>query len=106
MRVIRRFLGFILMMLAVAALVHDATAPARGEPFHLSALGYLWHALSPGSLGLTQTLVQHDLTPSLWDRGVATVLLWPAELVLGAPGLLLWLSARRPAPRKVRPTTY
>lgn len=96
MRLIRRFLGFVLMMLAVAALVHDATAPARGEPFHLSALGYLWHALSPGTLGLTEALV-HALLPSLGDPTMAAVLLWPAELVLGGAGLLLWLPGRRPS---------
>lgn len=51
--------------------------------------------LDAGSLNLVQAVVQRYLHPAVWDSGIQPVLTWPAVLVLGVPGLLFLLLARR-----------
>ena len=61
--------------------------------------------MPPGKSGTTFTaarltwyreVVQRYIHPALWDPRIVTVLLWPAGLVFGIPGLLLLLLVRRP----------
>ncbi|UEM03095.1 hypothetical protein JL101_024485 [Skermanella rosea] len=95
--VVLRVIGGVLLLAGLAALGWDLwqwsqmgsqMAAAGGSP-HLSAAGELWFRLHPGSLNLTQAVVQRYLVPELWDPVLLTVLLWPAALVLAVTGLAL-----------------
>jgi hypothetical protein len=51
------------------------------------ALGSRWYGLSPGSLNLSQAIIERYVWPPLWNPGITTILLWPAwalPLVFGA----------------------
>jgi hypothetical protein len=87
-----RVLGGILVLAGIAALGFDLWQYAQvgqGQGFHLAAAGELWYRLSPGTLNLTQAVTQRYVLPELWDPVLLTILLWPAALVLGVPGLVL-----------------
>jgi len=93
--VIFRALGWILLALAVAAIVHDALSWWTGGAFHLLGLGDLWSHLDMRSLGDAQTAVQRHLSSALWTWVLRPILLvpaLPAFLVLGL--LFLWLGNR------------
>jgi hypothetical protein len=83
----------ILLLSGMAALGFDlwqyVQGMGQGTGFHLAAAGELWYRLSPGTLNLTQAVTQRYVLPELWDSVLLTVLLWPAALVLGVPGLVL-----------------
>lgn len=90
--VVLRVIGGVLLLAGLAALGWDLwqwSQMAAGGGLHLSAAGELWYRLHPGSLNLTQAVVQRYLAPELWDPVLLTVLLWPAALVLAVPGLVL-----------------
>jgi hypothetical protein len=36
-----------------------------------------------------QAFTQRYVLPALWDPVIVTILLWPATMVLGIPGILL-----------------
>ena len=89
-----RVTGGILLLAGMAALGFDLWqyvqgAGQQGRGLHLTAAGELWYRLSPGTLNLTQAVTQRYVLPELWDPVLLTVLLWPACLVLGVPGLVL-----------------
>jgi hypothetical protein len=90
-----RWLGLLLLILALLALGWDINHAVQTHQFRLVAAGELWYALSPASLNGAQAGIQRYLLPYLWDPILQTVLTWPAVLVLGVPGLLLYLLARR-----------
>jgi hypothetical protein len=84
-----RLIGGILLVAGLAALGSDLWHWGQTGAFRLSAAGELWFRLHPGSLNLTQAVVQRYLLPELWDPVIITILLWPAALVLAVPGLVL-----------------
>jgi hypothetical protein len=89
--------GGILLLAGIAALGFDlwqyvqstGLNAGQGQGFHLAAAGELWYRLSPGTLNLAQAVTQRYVLSELWDSVLLTVLLWPASLVLGVPGLVL-----------------
>ncbi len=101
MRLVVRLIGLALLLAAVAAVAADLATGAG--PLATDA-GALWYRIHPYSLGLAQVVVQRHLLPDLWDPGIVTVLLWPAAIVLGAPGLILLLASAgvRRGPRHAR----
>jgi hypothetical protein len=93
--VVLRGLGWLLLALAVAAIVHDGLTWWSGGSFHLLGLGDLWSHLDMRSLGDAQTAVQRHVSAALWNWIVRPILMipaLPAFLVLGL--LLLWLGNR------------
>jgi hypothetical protein len=91
---IGRVIGWVLVLSALTVLVLDIFlwfAYGRLPPI---ATGELWHLLSPNSLLLAQPAIQRHVAAWLWDPVVVTVLLWPSELVLVVPGLLLIWACR------------
>ena len=92
-----RVIGGILLLAGIAVLGFDlwqyvqsvGQNAGQGQGFHLAAAGELWYRLSPGTLNLTQAVTQRYVLPELWDSVLLSVLLWPACLVLGIPGLVL-----------------
>jgi hypothetical protein len=87
--IVLRALGGALLLLALLVLGHDLYRILGEGAQGLSALGELWYGISPGSLNLSQAVIQRYVAPELWDEGVLPLLLWPAAAVIGVPGLLL-----------------
>lgn len=91
-----RGLGWILILLGIGFLALDTFTFIQTGSFAPHATGQVWHDIHGGSLNLVQAVVQRYIHPGLWDPWIVTVLLWPAGLVFGIPGLLLLLLVRRP----------
>jgi hypothetical protein len=94
--VVFRALGWLLLAMAVAAIVHDGLAWWTEGSFHLLGLGDLWSHLDTRSLSDAQTAVQRRVSSGLWFWLVRPVLMvpaLPAFLVLGL--FFLWIGNRR-----------
>jgi hypothetical protein len=88
MRVLRVLLAVIAVCAAVAA-IGVYVAGAGGVD-----LGTLWNSGSPGSLNLTQAVVQRYIHPAVWTEVLIPVLLMPAVGVftpIAVVTLLFWL---------------
>ena len=94
--IVARVIGWILVAAGLALLARDIIDSFdTGAPAFIAA-GELWFNLHNGSLNLIQAVTQRYISPALWDPVLVTVLLWPAFLVVGVPGLILsWLFRRR-----------
>jgi hypothetical protein len=93
--VVVRGLGWLLLALAVAAIVHDGLNWWSEGTFHLLGLGDLWSHLDVRSLGDTQSAAQRHLSGVLWTWIIRPLLLIPALPAFLALGiLLLWLGNR------------
>ena len=93
--VVFRSLGWLLLAMAVAAIVHDGLAWWTEGTFHLLGLGDLWSHLDVRSLSDTQNAVQRHLSSALWTWLVRPVLLIPALPAFLAVGVLfLWIGSR------------
>ncbi len=95
-----RGLGWILILLGIGFLALDTFTFIQTGSFTPHAAGQVWHNIHGGSLNLMQAMVQRYIHPALWDHVIVPVLLWPAGLVFGIPGLLLLLLVRRPRRHK------
>ncbi len=93
--VVFRALGWLLLAMAVAAIVHDGLAWWTEGSFHLLGLGDLWSHLDTRSLGDAQAAIQRRTSSTLWSwlvRPVLMVPVLPAFLALGL--LFLWIGNR------------
>lgn len=89
---IRRVIGFGLIALGVLMLGYDLVTGLSGAgTLGFASLGELWGRVSSASLNLVQAIVQRYLFPALWDPVLVMLLLLPAWIVVGVPGLLLYL---------------
>ncbi len=88
-----RFIGWVLLALALVLAGHEALNALEGESYRLIALGELWFRIDQASgtatLNVTQAFVQRYVWAWLWEGVIQNVLLAPAWLVLGLPGLVL-----------------
>ncbi|MBX9943400.1 MAG: hypothetical protein K2Y40_04900 [Reyranella sp.] len=90
-----RALGWLLLAMAVAAVVHDGLAWWTEGTLRLLSLGGLWSHLDAGSLGA----VQGGLAGPLWSWAGRPLLMIPAVaafVVLGAA--CLWFGSRAAQP--------
>ena len=104
-----RAIGWALVLLALAILGRDVwmwvsaaeTVAVRPGVFSITAgevpvtFGELWYMLAPESPNFVQAIVQRYLHPAVWDQGLLYVVLAPASVVFGVPGLLILLLFRR-----------
>ncbi|MBL0898371.1 MAG: hypothetical protein IBJ17_06695 [Reyranella sp.] len=97
-----RGLGWLLLALAVAVIVHDLLTWLSEGRYPFATLGSLWSHVDPSSLGNTQTSMRRYLGGGLWTwilRPLLAIPAVPAFLILGL--LLLWIGRRdtgRPEP--------
>jgi len=98
-----RFLGWLLLALALVMLVRDVLTWAESGQLAFITAGELWNRVSPSTLQLAQPAIQRHLSAWLWEPVIVSILLQPAVLVFGVPGLVLaWLfrvRTKRPAAR-------
>ncbi len=95
-----RILGWLLIAVALLALGGDGLRWLETGMMNFISLGDFWARLDPPTWSLLQSIGRDYLPPVLWDPGLATVLRWPAVLVLGVFGLLLLLIFRRRTPKR------
>jgi hypothetical protein len=84
-----RLIGWLLLGAALLCAGGEALASLQAGQWAPTAAGELWFRLDPSSLNLSQAVIQRYVAPWLWDPAIVTVLLAPAWVVLGLPGLLL-----------------
>ena len=99
---INRFFQILGVLFVLSSLIlfwgdmRNSEAPAK-------LTGQLWYELSPGSLQLSEAVIDRYIDPCalltflgcdtfLWHPLIATILVWPAGLVLGFIGVALLLS--------------
>ncbi len=93
--VVFRALGWLLLAMAVAAIVHDGLAWWTEGSFHLLGLGDLWSHLDTRSLADAQTAIQGRGSAALWSWLVRPVLMVPAlAAFLGLGIFFLWIGNR------------
>ena len=92
--VVGRIIGWLLIVLAVAAAGHEAISSLDAGNYAKLAFGALWAKIDIASLNLVQAVVQRDIWPWLWDGVILPILLFPAWAVLSVPGILLVLGFR------------
>lgn len=95
---IAHLLGWLLLLIAAAIFIPEATASGA---FVMETLGALWHRLGASSLEAVQTSLQANL-PDLWDPVMTTLLAIPAALFFAVPGGVLLLLPRRYGPPRQR----
>ncbi len=90
-----RTLGWLLLAMAMAAIVHDGLVWWSEGSFRLLGLGDLWSQLVMRSLGEAQNVVQRHVSTALWSWIVRPILMIPALPAFLALALLfLWLGNR------------
>lgn len=93
-----RFLGFLLLAGAFAALVVDGTRSIAGNRLSLASFSQTMLWLMPDKFAALRRTLQHAHPHFLWDPVMAHVLLMPTWLILGAIGILLLLLTQKPQP--------
>jgi len=91
-----RLFGFILIIAAFYALWMELSIFLDTGVYESALVWAYWYTFSPGSLNFIQGIIERYLFPELWDPVIVTILLCPAWVVLGVPGLLIeWRSRHR-----------
>lgn len=105
-RFLFRFVGFLVLAGAFAALIYDGTKTIAGydnskpiaENVYITKLGATWNALHPTSLQLLQPAIERHMAEWLWDPLALNVLTAPTWLVLGLLGAFFILIGRKRKP--------
>jgi hypothetical protein len=95
MMIALRFLAGVFLLVAVIALVHDATRALAAHAFVSTSLFEHWSKLAPASLAGAQSAVQRYTHPLLWDPVIRKLLLLPTWALFTALGALLAYAGRR-----------
>ena len=94
--VVGRAIGWLLIALAIAVAGHEAILSLEAGGYRPFAFGELWSKIDTASLNLLQAVIQRYVWPWLWDGVIVQVLLLPAWVVLGVPGLVVaWFFRHR-----------
>lgn len=90
-----RFLAWMLLLIAIVALVSDLTRALNGGGLSFTTSYGYWKSVAPQSLYASTAFVQKTLHPVLWDPISLRVLLLPIWLLLGGIGLAMAVLGRR-----------
>lgn len=88
-RFLLRALGYWSLALAVVLAVMDGAKSIASSAILFTPLGKTWFDLSPGTLNLSQAVVQRGVAPWLWDPVIQSILTLPTFAVLAALSLVL-----------------
>jgi hypothetical protein len=97
-RFLFRFVGFLVLAGAFAALIYDGTKTIAGSEIYITKLGTTWNALHSNSLQLLQPAIERHVGEWLWDPVALNILTAPTWLVLGVLGAFLILIGRKKKP--------
>ncbi len=94
-----RGLGYVFLLLAVAAAGYEVFLVFENREYRTVALGEIWfradQMFQTGSLNLSQAVVQRYVSAWLWEAVLQRVLGFPAWSVFGVIGLALWWAGFR-----------
>ena len=94
-----RLIGWLLILAALAVLLWcDVRGWYRTGTWRMIPAGQVWFNLHHSSLNLAQAVIERYVARFLWFPVIATILQWPAVLVLGVPGLVLLIIGHRRPP--------
>ena len=93
--IVGRIIGWLLIIGGLAIAVKDALNWLETGTIRPVALGEFWFDQHAPSLNVIQSLIQRYTFPELWDPPIVTILLLPAGVLLGVPGLILTFLCRR-----------
>ena len=93
-------IGWLFVVAALGAGVFDFAKFIETKRFEPVALGRLWYLLDPGTLNLSQAVIERYIHPFLWLNVIAPFLTLPAAMVFGIIGLLILLFTMRASRRR------
>ena len=82
-------IGWILVLVGLAALGYDAMILLDKGTFKISVWGELWYELHPASLNLYQAVIERYIHPVIWDEFLAPLLFYKAFYLFTITGLVL-----------------
>lgn len=91
-----RFFSSIFALVAIVALVADATPALNGAaPFKLTSVAGDWQLLAPATFEAAHTGVATATAPWVWDSAVMSLLNLPTPVLFGFLALLFGFLGRR-----------
>ncbi len=91
-----RFLSFVFILVAIIALVADATPPLDGfGTFEPTLFVEHWRGIAPKSVTGAQQAVSEATHPLVWDVLIASIINLPTFALFGALGILAAMAGRR-----------
>jgi hypothetical protein len=98
-RFLIKAIGLWIVAAGFIAAVVDGTRSVAASSLVMTPFGQSWFEFSPGTLNLSQAVIQRNVAPWLWDPVIQTALMAPTALVLMGLGFLIMLlgtKRRRP----------
>lgn len=99
--IVLRILGYVLLLAGITALGAEVLNSIEAGAWTILTGGEIWARIDLPSLNALQAGLERHIDPFLWDPILLNILLAPAWLVLGLPGLILILVARRRRSRRM-----
>ena len=95
-----RVTGRVLLAFALILICHETVNALEGEGYRLIAVGEIWfrldQAIGTASLNVSQAVIQRYVWAWLWEGIIQNILITPAWLVFGLPGIaLIWFCRNR-----------
>jgi hypothetical protein len=91
-----RFIASLFALVAVVALVADATPALNGSaPFAMNTVAGDWTLLAPATLLATRAAVSTSTAPWVWDSVVMSVIGLPTPVVFGILAMVFGFLGRR-----------
>jgi hypothetical protein len=97
-RFVFRFVGFLILAAAFAALLYDGTKTIAGSDIYVTPFQVTWTNFHPASLQWLQPAIERHFPTWVWDPVMMNILAAPTWLVLGVLGALLILIGRKKRP--------
>ncbi len=98
-RLILKFLGFVVLSLGFVAFVIDGTRTIAGSRISVTTMGEMLNSLAGAKVLMFQLMVERNLHPLIWKPVLTTLLLVPTFLAAGLLGFGLIRLARKPGPK-------
>jgi hypothetical protein len=99
MRWLARFIGLWIAAGAFVAFVIDGARSIADNTLRTEPVGVLWAMVDETGPERLRATVERDLSPVLWDHGIAPLLNLPVFLILAALAALFLFLGRRPRSR-------
>ncbi len=91
-----RFLSALFLLVAVVALVADATPPLAGaRPFVATSFAEHWTDLAPSSIAAARAATVSTTAPWVWDTLIVGVISQPTFVLFGLLALAAGYAGRR-----------
>jgi len=81
-------IGWILLALGAAILCYDLVKWMLSGTFEVIDAGLFWFSVHPDSLQLAEPAIARHIHPFLWHPVMSSILLAPAFVVFGVPGVI------------------